>query len=1373
MNTFQELYEFIQIYDKNDIISWLEDPWQGKDKQESLLRLFAGLGLITKLNKYYVCDGNFNLKTISKISSLKNIFYDKQNNLLKLKDKGSASDLTCISKDNEKHLLLTTSKNLNKMNIGKLDIDKILTNFQQYEIDGYIMSLCICIRSIDDFNIMKKGIEKTNKLLKSFLDKEDTIIIDWNDLNEAYHQFKLYFTSKSINSIINLSKDTRCFPIHQELGALKTLIMKSRGVKNILWGHIQRSGKSYIICYSIILDSLNKNECNYLIITTAPNETISQLSKVVDCNQLNDFNIIILNGKNKKPILTKKNIIICSKHFLQRKINKGHDKQKHNNEVTNNIAWLKKLSFDLRFVDESHNGGTTELTKKTLDYYGKNACTVLITATYSKPIYDYNIPKENWILWDLEDIFLCKNITKDGNIDKLIEKHGIEIKNIIAKYSYASIITEYSKYPELQYLTDELDPNTVLELLKKTENNNYGWSSEACFLLKQFIENNNIKCIPEFQNDLENLKLWYRIFGKTDKSGIPDDEYPDNIVFMKRIEKICNNPETKSRFMGQGDFANEPMIIMAFLPQNNIDQISVATTDLLQKHNVIPDYEIISINSKITNNPKQMIEDARIKARIGGKKGVLVLSGKQCSLGVSIDNCDIVLLLNTNSSFDMIYQMMFRCMTEGKNKNIGFIVDLNIHRAIGTSFNYASLIKPELHPKESIKYIMQTKLININPDHWMPSFGNNNNKINILCENIYNIYSSNTERTLEHYLNRLNYKTIIFTKDEQKLLNTIFSNSNPTKEQKQLINDINLLKKGIEKICVDNNIDDNNIENENKADNNINYMNILKPLTIYISLFTIHNNDTSIIEMFNYIKNNKYSYNILIDQTKIWWGKNTTSNNIQIIINLYIKYIQNDKEINQIIRVIKELFIKNINNSKELSKLIDKYIIPQELEKKNNAEIPTPFKLRQEMLDKIPLNFWTTVKKVFEPCAGKGGFVLDIIDKFMIGLQDTIPDEKIRYKIILEKCLYFNDINPANIFICKLLIDPYNEYKLNYSNSNTLKLNIKNVWGINGFDAIIGNPPYEAVSENGVSKGGGNNLYTKFIYFADNNINDNGYILFINPPTYFSPGRSNNKNDMNLRKDIFDKYYYHCINLEECAKYFNVGSKFIYYLIQKQSNKNDNVEIICKYKKKIYTTKLNQNLLIRDYLPYLLTNESLIILDKVKNNNNKLLIFNSTIFDKRRPYVLNKQKNETDEDYKNRALKNEYIYPIKATSIQTVYSSKKCKNQNNKKVLMSESGYLKPFYDNGILGVGGHCFACLVKDELEGNKIIQLLNTKLYTFYIETNKWSGFHNKEVLQDLPNIINEIKEINNENVYKYFNISEKEIKFIEDSSKDAVF
>jgi hypothetical protein len=162
IDTFKDLYEFLQLYKENDIISWLKEPWVGKDKQESLLRLFAGFGLIQKLKSYDICKGNYNEKTIIKNTTIRDVFYNQDNNLINLKDKGDSSDLTGICNKNEKHLLVTTSKNLNKSQVGKLDIDKILTNFKQYQDEGYTMSLCICVRDRIKFETMKKNIEKTN-----------------------------------------------------------------------------------------------------------------------------------------------------------------------------------------------------------------------------------------------------------------------------------------------------------------------------------------------------------------------------------------------------------------------------------------------------------------------------------------------------------------------------------------------------------------------------------------------------------------------------------------------------------------------------------------------------------------------------------------------------------------------------------------------------------------------------------------------------------------------------------------------------------------------------------------------------------------------------------------------------------------------------------------------------------------------------------------------------------------------------------------------------------------------------------------------------------------------------------------------------------
>ena len=1367
LTTFKDLYEFLQKHDEKSIIKWLKNPWKGKDKQESLLRLFTGLGLINKLNEFHVCKGNFNLQTITKQTSLKEIFYDESNNLNNLKDKGDSSDLTCISKKNDKHLLATTSKNNSEQaNVGGLDIDKILTNFEQYKEKDYSMSLCIAIRNIHDYEIMKNGIEKTNKILKTFLDKEDTIIIDWSDLNQAYNQFKLIFANKNLDTIINSNKNTLCLKMHQRLSVQKTLRMKNSEKKTeILWGHIQRSGKSYIIGGCIIEDSIDKEECNYLIITTAPNETIEQQRKVVDCLQLQDFNIVVLNGKNKKPILTQKNIIICSKQFLQTKIEKGHDKQRHSEVKPKSIDWLKKISFDMRFLDESHNGGTTELAQQTLNYYGKNAFTVQITATYSKPINDYNIPKDSWILWDLEDIKLCKNIEDENSINRLVEKHGEEIKDIIEKYSPESIITEYSKYPDLWILTDEIISEIKSEILNDTKNNNYGWSPEACFLLKQAIKkvietgNNELSIKEEFQNEAEMLKIWYRIFGKKNKFGIPDKDYPDETVFMKRIEKICKDPTIDSRFIGEGDFNNEPMIIMAYLPQNNIDKISNATINLLEKYNIIPDYDIISINSKITNNPKQEIENARNKARINKKKGVLVLSGKQCSLAVSIDNCDIVLLLNNNMGFDMIYQMMFRSMTEGKNKKCGFVVDLNIHRVIETSIiNYASLIKPDLHPKEAVKYILQERLINLNGDHWMPSFGNNDTKINNLCENVYELYSSNTEIALNHFLSRLSFKSLLLTKEEQTIFNAMFSNIKPTRQQRELIDklfeddeDEEEIKKGIEKTKVENSnteTDDDETSEpdtvDEKKEEQINYMDILKHIIPLICLLTIHNNETSFIEMFNVIETDKYIYNILIDQTKSWWGKSIDSKIIKKFIHIYIKYMKDDKETNQIIRTVKELFMKNIKNNKELSSLIDKYLIPQELEKKSNAEVSTPFKYRQKMLDKIPIDFWKSIKKVFEPCAGKGGFIIDIIDRFMIGLKDLIPDEKNRYKTIVEKCLYFSDINSTNIFICKLLIDPYNNYKLNYNEGNTLELDINEKWGIDHFNAVIGNPPYNEDPENS-NDPHMKPLYQDWIYkFTE--ISD--MLLFITPSKWFTSQDKLLVELRNYMKNCKIEFIEHYPG-DDLFKNVKIKGGVSYYLINKSFNGE---------------TKFNDVSIDLNKYDVILEPKYYKLITKIKNHFNKNL---SEIYCSQGTFVDSKREKEFTND------KNDILcYVSKNKGLKKYLSKDKIsKDYNYWKLITPAAAYkgssgFSDMYildENEIHSRSYVSFKVNNKDEAEN--LLSYMKCKLTHILLSIRKQThNLCNKDVFTWIPYVPLDRK-WNNAELYKYLNLDEDDIKFIE--------
>ena len=48
--------------------------------------------------------------------------------------------------------------------------------------------------------------EECNQDIKEILLKDSTIIIDWNDLNQAFHQFKISYGQIPLDEIINSNK---------------------------------------------------------------------------------------------------------------------------------------------------------------------------------------------------------------------------------------------------------------------------------------------------------------------------------------------------------------------------------------------------------------------------------------------------------------------------------------------------------------------------------------------------------------------------------------------------------------------------------------------------------------------------------------------------------------------------------------------------------------------------------------------------------------------------------------------------------------------------------------------------------------------------------------------------------------------------------------------------------------------------------------------------------------------------------------------------------------------------------------------------------------------------------------------------------------
>ncbi len=376
------------------------------------------------------------------------------------------------------------------------------------------------------------------------------------------------------------------------------------------------------------------------------------------------------------------------------------------------------------------------------------------------------------------------------------------------------------------------------------------------------------------------------------------------------------------------------------------------------------------------------------------------------------------------------------------------------------------------------------------------------------------------------------------------------------------------------------------------------------------------------------------------------------------------------------------------------------------------------------MLNTVPITFWETPHSVFEPCCGKGNFVLAIFDKFYIGLKNIYPDSYERCKVIATECLYFSDINALDIFItCSILkchIQNYCkncelDYEFNSNIGDTLKLDIKKKWNINDFHATIGNPPY---NKKGGIRGGGKNLYTPFTLNAIKNTKKMGYILVIVPTGILKTTIYNKKTE------LFAEITQHTIcsiNINECAKHFKVASTFTYILINKDYSKNNTInKIICEVNNNKYC--VDKLVFDTNFIPIISTPESFSILNKCKKEN------------------LNLKRVDKTEDIKNFPF-DKFLY------------IKRLDHINYKKP------FLKIFTGDKTLKISGP----ILYTTYSKNKEL-LLNSRLMAFFNIITRFDGviYHN---FMNMFGIEEEITLNNDTDIYKYFDLTKKEIELID--------
>ena len=174
-----------------------------------------------------------------------------------------------------------------------------------------------------------------------------------------------------------------------------------------------------------------------------------------------------------------------------------------------------------------------------------------------------------------------------------------------------------------------------------------------------------------------------------------------------------------------------------------------------------------------------------------------------------------------------------------------------------------------------------------------------------------------------------------------------------------------------------------------------------------------------------------------------------------------------------------------IDNPQELTEFLSTITSNDEATKKR-GEVFTPYWFIDEMLDKLQsyvlakcgMDIFSNPDLTwFDPAAGIGNFQVNLYYRYMDGLKDKMPISKDRREHIISNMLDMSEINPLNHSMIKKIFKNHKGLNLNLGNS--LELDVSKTFGIDSFDFIIGNPPYnKEFDKNG---GGASPIYNEFI----------------------------------------------------------------------------------------------------------------------------------------------------------------------------------------------------------------------------------------------------------------------------------------------------
>ena len=798
--------------------------------------------------------------------------------------------------------------------------------------------------------------------------------------------------------------------------------------------------------------------------------------------------------------------------------------------------------------------------------------------------------------------------------------------------------------------------------------------------------------------------------------------------------------------------------ILMFVQSNECQELLVELLNEIPFYN--QNYNIHFTNSEISGDSSKLLERTKTTYIPRDGKKCIVIVNKQLTTGITLKYCDMVMFMNDWVSIDEYIQASFRCQSPMKGKTVCQVVDFTPYRTFtilnryvenNTLFNGKSLDANRAEFLNSVTMFESCdagfKRIDLQAfkERVVDS-------MDIADRNFFGSYlirKDDVERDCSWLIERLGH----------------IESGDGAAETKERLDD-NDIEKGKTKQTSGEKKDKKDSEESDKkllwALENIEYFLGKVPL---LSICCDYKKD-NLDDCLDYIHSDREREKSFVEFLSLDGQLNIDFALADLIYRNYINIeLLNDRILTVNIKFRKLIYTENksekVINIEKVLDLIESYVGVSKIEKKLLGEVQTPVALVNEMVNTIPIEFWSKQdSKILDPSNGTGVFPCVVIQRLMKGLVEWQPDPELRFKHIMENMIHICELQPKNMFIYLQLFDPNHEYKMNWYRGSFLDegfdKHMKEVWGLDGFNFILTNPPFQEVDEKtGKSKPAGANLWSKFLYKSIDVLKNNGKLLLIHPPAWRSYGNK-------MLDDIFYKYQLKHLEVGTSKKYFpTTSSRFDWYYLIKSENLKEKTKVLCdidmKNGGKIIESKILFNHEIK-VIPNLLTSDSISILNKL-NIDKKLEIVRSCEYHTQNA-DLKKEKND------------EYTYPIIHTVSKDglpgiLWAKNPHKKQNSLKIVVSNAGYLIPYFDKGMMGTTQNAFFVEVKDENEAKLISDLIISKIFKFYLHMNKFSAYFNR-VLNTLP--YPDIKNpVSDEKLYEYFNLTDEEIKLIEETIK----